>query len=109
MRLLKKLLGPAQKGEIVVPPFRERVIEHRVTRHLNSYMLRFWIESDPVYNGVTKSLTAATIVDNAIRDVPKNYTDRGLAEWLIDHIYCANSVEVVDPAGNGVTVHRDWP
>jgi len=101
-------------GSCTKPPvrIRARVIEHRVTRHCLEFIIRWWIESDPAFGGISakQAFVAAeaaegvlTLGDSALQD----FTPAALR--LLDACPAANSVEVCSSTGHGVAVHRDWP
>jgi hypothetical protein len=88
---------------------RARVIEWRITRKLGDYEVRFWVESDPEFGGVSWAL-AHVQVDDVIALLEGGATlyPQALAEELLEQVPAANSVEVC-VEGQGVAVHRDWP
>jgi hypothetical protein len=91
---------------------RTRVVEYRVTTKLWVYTIRYWIESSPEHGGVASGQEARELVEKAENDVKHWYpmpSTLSLAEHLIEKVSCANSIEVCYHAGNGVTIHRDWP
>jgi len=91
---------------------RERVVEHRLTRTRTSqfWTIRFWVESDSAHGGVTENqaLIDVTRAMN-LEGVAGCKTPREMAEFLVDHIPAANSVEVCDVEGRGTVVYRNWP
>lgn len=105
---------PTKPGQI-----RERVEEHRITiKTEKGFCIRFWIETDPLFGGIPewddayKLCLNATKYAMASRFGSNKYTmnvTKKRCRFLLIEIPAANSVEVCDESGNGITMHRDWP
>lgn len=95
---------------------RAKVKELRVTRKLFGpnnnvqFVIRLWIESDEKHGGATREQAVADL-DEALANIGETWdkTEDDLAEAIFEVVTSANSVEVCDEEGNGVTIHRDWP
>lgn len=94
---------------------RVSVLEHRFDTHVLGYAVRYWIEADPEFGGVSDSaIVCATIMDVEKRLTRELLGESGflsaaaLAKVLSERILFANSVEVMGRT-SGACVHRDWP
>ena len=115
---MNEKLGQNHKNVLSNVPIIRRpfVTEHRITQSVTkglpgpaySWTLRFWIETDPEHNGLTRE-SAVTAVENSVKKVVEWTDAYAICGILILTLISANSVEVCDPSGNGVAMHRDWP
>lgn len=91
---------------------RDRVEEWRITSgYWTNRVIRYWIERDPAYGGVAAFEDAKMITDRAERMTVawSMLSMEDACRYLLNEVPCANSVEVCDLNGNGITIHRDWP
>jgi hypothetical protein len=91
---------------------RPLVVEHRITTDFLSMVVRYWIEEDPAHGGVALSAAWSQVLaaqDAALVARKQAWAGSALARFLLAQVPAANSVEVCDATGNGVSVHRDWP
>ena len=98
---------------------RATVVEHRFTSDyfdgLNHYVVRYWVETDPVYGGIKDRAEAQDIVLRS----QASATARAALEHVREPeapappllLGCkpVNPIEVWDRQGNGACAHRDWP
>ncbi len=90
---------------------RALVLEHRITSAVLGHTIRYWIEGDPKHGGLESSeaaVAAARLAETRTERVGMT-TVAQFATALLNACPAANSIEVCDPTGQGVAVHRDWP
>ena len=98
---------------------RHRVPEWRITQKIGDgddfLLVRWWIEADPRHGGVEKMWDAnLAVVDVLHKIMDKMKEDEEievsiLAHRLLNAYHPANSVEITNALGNGITIHADWP
>lgn len=93
---------------------RARVYEWHLSGYiLQRWRVRYWIETDPKFGGVTLEEAKAAVAKAELEvRSDENATimpPRDVAKVLVDLIPAANSISVCDDGGTGVVVHRDWP
>ena len=98
---------------------RHRVPEWRVTHKIGdaeqTLTVRWWIEASPEYGGlatIQEARARATAVLVAVHDAMTDDEEMPvdvLVLKLLNQLPAANSVEVVDEHGDGMTIHADWP
>ena len=100
---------------------RRRVPEWRVTYKTgplddeDTLTVRWWIEADPEHGGIVDLVGARMAAVKAMLEINEGMSAedemevQDLVEKLLELVPAANSVEVTDHNGDGMTIHRDWP
>ena len=87
---------------------RPRVVEERMTSQIGPYIVRWWIETDPLEGGRPDSYSLVREIEwKAGRRLDRGAKE--LAEFLMEGVPSANAVEVTDAPGYGVVIYRNWP